>query len=107
MKAGRCIGAPYSGIFLSGSPGGTTPYEQVFLAPQDVSLSAQLRLFRGSVPYNFAYWKINGAPQQPRETDVQFRVEADTTVEAVYNILGDANGATGSAAILTTVGGET
>jgi len=64
----------------------------VYLAPQDVSLSAQLRLFRGTVPYNFAYWKINGIAQQPRKTDIQFRVEADTTVEAVYHMLGDANG---------------
>jgi len=84
--------APYSGIYIPGSHGDMTPYERVFLAPQDVSLYAQLRLFRASVPYNFAYWKINGSPQQPRQTDIQFRVEADAAVEAVYNILGDANG---------------
>ena len=83
---------PYSGIYLSGSYQGMTPYETVLSAPENVTLSAQLRLFRGTVPYNFAYWKINGAAQQPRKTDIQLRVEADTTVEAVYNILGDANG---------------
>ncbi|HUU97623.1 MAG TPA: dockerin type I domain-containing protein, partial [Phycisphaerae bacterium] len=41
---------------------------------------------------NFACWQINGIAEQPRQTDIQFRVEADTAVEAVYNILGDANG---------------
>jgi len=46
----------------------------------------------GTVPYNFAYWKINGIAQQPRQTDILFRVEAHTSVEAVYHILGDANG---------------
>ena len=84
--------SPYSAIFLSGSHPDMTPYERIFLAPQNVSFSAQLRLFRGSLPYNFAFWKINGAPQQPRQTDIQFRLEADTAVEAVYHILGDANG---------------
>ena len=84
--------APYSGIYLAGNHADMTPYERVFLAPQNVTFSAQLRLFRASVPYNFAYWKINGIPQQPRQTDIQFRVEADTAAEAVYNMLGDANG---------------
>jgi len=84
--------SPYSGIYIPGSPAGTTPYEQIYLAAQGVSLSAQLRLFSGSVPFNLAYWTINGIAQQPRQTDIQFRVEADTIVEAVYNILGDANG---------------
>jgi len=84
--------SPYSGIYLAGSPAGITPYERVFLAPQEASFSAQLRLFRGSVPYNFAYWKINGIVQQARQTDIQLRVEADTSVEAIYHMLGDANG---------------
>ncbi|HUU97660.1 MAG TPA: dockerin type I domain-containing protein, partial [Phycisphaerae bacterium] len=84
--------APYSGIYLSGSPADTTPYERIFMTPQNVALTAQLRIFRGTVPYNFAYWKINGIAQQARLTDIQFRVDADTPVQAVYNILGDANG---------------
>ncbi|HUW33908.1 MAG TPA: dockerin type I domain-containing protein, partial [Planctomycetota bacterium] len=84
--------SPFSGIHLWGTHGDTTPYEQIFLAPQDVTLSAQLRVFRASVPYNFAYWKTNGIAQQPRQTDMHVRVEADTAVEAVYHILGDANG---------------
>ena len=93
FRARLSVGSsPYSGIYLAGSHAGTTPYEQVFLAPQDVALSAQLRVFRGSVPYNFAYWKINGIAQQPRQTDIQFRVDADAAVEAVYHMLGDANG---------------
>jgi len=75
--------SPYSGIFLSGSHGDMTPYERVFLAPQNITFTAQLRLFSGLVPYNFAYWKINGIAQQPRQTDIQFRVEADTAVQAV------------------------
>ncbi|HUW34007.1 MAG TPA: dockerin type I domain-containing protein, partial [Planctomycetota bacterium] len=84
--------SPYSGIYLAGSHGDMTPFERVFLAPQNVTLSAQLRLFRGAIPYNFAYWKINGLAQQPRQTDIQLRVEADTAVEAIYHMLGDANG---------------
>jgi len=84
--------SPYNGVFLSGTHGGTTSYQLVFMAHENVLLSAQLRIFPGSVPCNFAYWKMNGIAQQPRQTDIQFRIEADTAVEAVYDILGDANG---------------
>jgi len=84
--------SPYGGIYLSGTYGDTTPYTRVFFAPVDAVFSAQLRLFRGSDPYNFAYWTIGGVAQQPRQTDLHFRVEADIAIEAVYNILGDANG---------------
>jgi len=82
---------PYTGIYLSGSHGDVTPYERILLAPQDVTLSTQLRLFRGLVPYNFTFWTINRVPQPPRQTDIQFHVDADTTVRAVYTILGDVN----------------
>ena len=86
------ISSPHSGIYLAGSHWGMTPYEFVFLSPQDVILSAQLWVSRDSVPYNFAYWKINGVVQQPPQTDIQFRVEGDTTVEVVYHRMpGDAN----------------
>ena len=51
-----------------------------------------VRLFRSSVPYNFACWNVNGSAQQPRQTDIQLRVETHTDIEAVYHMVGDANG---------------
>jgi len=44
------------------------------------------------VPCNFCFWRVNGLPRQPRQTDIQLFIEADTAVEAVYAVAGDVDG---------------
>jgi len=84
--------SPFSGLHLSPNHAELTPYERVYYAPATVPFSTPLNIFHGLVPYSFAFWKVNGVPQPPRQTAIEVHVEADITVEAVYDLLGDANG---------------
>jgi len=81
--------SPFSGLHVSPHHAELTPYERVCYAPATVGFSAQPLVFNGFVAYSFAFWKINGVPQPPRQTDIEVHVEADTAVEAVYELFGD------------------
>ncbi|HUU97622.1 MAG TPA: dockerin type I domain-containing protein [Phycisphaerae bacterium] len=77
---------PVTGVSIGG---GATDYSLVVDDQQTVNLSAPAGLFQNLVAYSFAFWKINGTPQPPRQTDIEAHIEADTTVEAVYELFGD------------------
>jgi len=84
--------SPFSGAPIVGDVPGTTNYSAAFHAQRTVTLIAQPGLFIGFSGYVFVRWLIDGQPQPLRHCSIQFTVEGDAAVEAVYGLYGDANG---------------
>jgi len=75
---------PVAGIGITGSRPGTTGYTWRCADDESVQLCAPENATIGEVPYGFARWTIDGAPQADGQQCIDLVMSADRTVEAEY-----------------------
>jgi len=85
---------PIDGLSVTGDRPGMTDYavECGYLEEVSLSLGSPLVVSAGTRFYSFAYWAVDGEPQEHGQVAVEVLMDVDHVVTAVYLLYGDTNG---------------
>jgi len=84
--------SPVSGMLIAGEMPGVTEYAATRQDRECIEVSAPQFAAVGGKTYRFDYWVLNGRLMRLNQRDVVVLMDGDNDLEAVYRLLGDANG---------------